>query len=127
MGFEAPTLVQAQAIPVILSGRHVYPSLSLSLSLLLLLLSNAIIGVCVIVSLTKHCRLVNAATGTGKTVAYLAPIIHHLNAYETRVQRSDGTFGTFLLPLFIGLTHTLILQYACLFSYPFSLLQNKHS
>jgi superfamily II DNA/RNA helicase len=25
MGFEAPTLVQAQAIPVILSGRDVYP------------------------------------------------------------------------------------------------------
>ncbi|GMY36498.1 DEAD-box ATP-dependent RNA helicase 17 [Fagus crenata] len=65
MGFEAPTLVQAQAIPVILSGRHV---------------------------------LVNAATGTGKTVAYLAPIIHHLNAYETRVQRSDGTFALVLVP-----------------------------
>ena len=25
LGFEVPTLVQAQAIPVILSGRHVYP------------------------------------------------------------------------------------------------------
>lgn len=40
-------------------------------------------------------RLVNAATGTGKTVAYLAPIIHHLQGYENRIQRSDGTFGAF--------------------------------
>ncbi|XP_019415630.1 PREDICTED: DEAD-box ATP-dependent RNA helicase 17 [Lupinus angustifolius] len=65
MGFEAPTLVQAQAIPVILSGRH---------------------------------ALVNAATGTGKTVVYLAPIIHHLQSYEKRIQRSDGTFALVLVP-----------------------------
>ncbi|XP_059431819.1 DEAD-box ATP-dependent RNA helicase 17 [Corylus avellana] len=65
MGFEVPTLVQAQAIPVILSGRHV---------------------------------LVNAATGTGKTVAYLAPIIHHLQGDQPRVQRSDGTFALVLVP-----------------------------
>ncbi|KAK9948136.1 hypothetical protein M0R45_003724 [Rubus argutus] len=56
LGFKAPTLVQAQAIPVILSGRHV---------------------------------LVNAATGTGKTVAYLAPVIHHLSLHQPRIQRSD--------------------------------------
>ncbi|KAG2398689.1 DEAD-box ATP-dependent RNA helicase [Vigna angularis] len=60
LGFEVPTLVQAQAIPVILSGRH---------------------------------ALVNAATGTGKTAAYLAPIVHLLQGYENRIQRSDGTFG----------------------------------
>ncbi|KAL0308394.1 UNVERIFIED_CONTAM: DEAD-box ATP-dependent RNA helicase 17 [Sesamum radiatum] len=60
LGFEVPTQVQAQAIPVVLSGRHV---------------------------------LVNAATGTGKTVAYLAPIIHLLQNYDKRIQRSDGTFG----------------------------------
>ncbi|KAG4381603.1 hypothetical protein AAZX31_15G171900 [Glycine max] len=65
LGFEVPTLVQAQAIPVILSGRH---------------------------------ALVNAATGTGKTVAYLAPIIHHLQGYENRIQRSDGTFALVLVP-----------------------------
>ncbi|KAI4335177.1 hypothetical protein L6164_013847 [Bauhinia variegata] len=65
MGFEVPTLVQAQAIPVILSGRHV---------------------------------LVNAATGTGKTVAYLAPIIHHLQNYDHRIERSDGTFALVLVP-----------------------------
>ncbi|XP_023895181.2 DEAD-box ATP-dependent RNA helicase 17 isoform X1 [Quercus suber] len=65
MGFEAPTLVQAQAIPVILSGRHV---------------------------------LVNAATGTGKTIAYLAPIIHHLQGKQPRIQRSDGTFALVLVP-----------------------------
>ncbi|KAL7136894.1 hypothetical protein ABFS83_10G060700 [Erythranthe nasuta] len=65
MGFEAPTLVQAQAIPVVLSGRHV---------------------------------LVNAATGTGKTVAYLAPIIHLLQKFDQRVQRSDGTLALVLVP-----------------------------
>ncbi|CAN0923790.1 DEAD-box ATP-dependent RNA helicase 17 [Linum grandiflorum] len=65
MGFEAPTLIQAQAIPVILSGRHV---------------------------------LVNAATGTGKTVAYLAPIIHHLQSYTPKIGRSQGTFALVLVP-----------------------------
>lgn len=38
-------------------------------------------------------RLVNAATGTGKTIAYLAPIIHHLQKYDPRIERSAGTFG----------------------------------
>lgn len=65
MGFEVPTQVQAQAIPVILSGRHV---------------------------------LVNASTGSGKTVAYLAPVIHHLQSYNPRVQRSSGTFALVLVP-----------------------------
>ncbi|CAF1800336.1 unnamed protein product [Brassica oleracea] len=65
MGFEAPTLVQAQSIPVILSGRDV---------------------------------LVNAATGTGKTIAYLAPIIHHLQAYSPKVDRSHGTFALVIVP-----------------------------
>uniref|UniRef100_A0A5B7B7I0 ATP-dependent RNA helicase n=1 Tax=Davidia involucrata TaxID=16924 RepID=A0A5B7B7I0_DAVIN len=72
MGFEVPTLIQAQAIPVILSGQHV---------------------------------LVNAATGTGKTVTYLAPIIHHLQNYKSRIQRSDGTFALVLVP-----THELCMQ-----------------
>jgi hypothetical protein len=48
-------------------------------------------------SLMRKFRLVNAATGTGKTVAYLAPIIHHLQSYEKRIQRSDGTFGASFL------------------------------
>ncbi|CAK7339990.1 unnamed protein product [Dovyalis caffra] len=65
LGFEAPTLVQAQAIPVILSGRH---------------------------------ALVNAATGTGKTVAYLAPIIHHLQSYTPKIDRDNGTFALVLVP-----------------------------
>ncbi|KAI3701371.1 hypothetical protein L6452_26388 [Arctium lappa] len=72
MGFEAPTLIQAQAIPVILSGRHV---------------------------------LVNAATGTGKTVTYLAPVIHQLQKCDPRIQRSDGTFALVLVP-----THELCMQ-----------------
>ncbi|KAK6147632.1 hypothetical protein DH2020_018544 [Rehmannia glutinosa] len=65
LGFEVPTQVQAQAIPVVLSGRHV---------------------------------LVNAATGTGKTVAYLAPIIHLLQEYDQRIQRTDGTLALVLVP-----------------------------
>ncbi|ESQ52790.1 hypothetical protein EUTSA_v10016399mg [Eutrema salsugineum] len=65
MGFEAPTLVQAQSIPIILSGRDV---------------------------------LVNAATGTGKTIAYLAPIIHHLQGYSPKVDRSHGTFALVIVP-----------------------------
>lgn len=43
----------------------------------------------------KKFRLVNAATGTGKTIAYLAPIIHHLQSYDKRIERSDGTFGAY--------------------------------
>ncbi|KAK6233423.1 hypothetical protein QUC31_005829 [Theobroma cacao] len=65
LGFEAPTLVQAQSIPVILSGRHV---------------------------------LVNAETGSGKTIAYLAPIVHHLQGYSPRIERSHGTFALVLVP-----------------------------
>ncbi|KNA09943.1 hypothetical protein SOVF_148790 [Spinacia oleracea] len=49
--------------------------------------------------------LVNAATGTGKTIAYLAPIIHHLQKYEPRIQRVDGTFALVLVP-----THELCMQ-----------------
>ncbi|KAK4786461.1 hypothetical protein SAY86_003150 [Trapa natans] len=65
LGFEVPTQVQAQAIPVVLTGRHV---------------------------------LVNAATGTGKTIAYLAPIIHQLQKIDPRIQRSDGTFALVIVP-----------------------------
>ncbi|KAL5728533.1 RNA helicase [Ranunculus cassubicifolius] len=65
MGFQVPTLVQEQTIPVALAGRHV---------------------------------LVNAATGTGKTIAYLAPIIHHLQMYETRIDRAGGTYALVLVP-----------------------------
>lgn len=46
-------------------------------------------------------RMVNAATGTGKTVAYLAPIVHFLQGYDGKIQRSDGTFGELSLS-FIG-------------------------
>ncbi|KAK4342351.1 hypothetical protein RND71_038167 [Anisodus tanguticus] len=42
-------------------------------------------------------RLVNAATGTGKTVAYLAPVIHQLQKCDPRIQWSDGTFGISIL------------------------------
>ncbi|XP_021750048.1 DEAD-box ATP-dependent RNA helicase 17-like [Chenopodium quinoa] len=49
--------------------------------------------------------LVNAATGTGKTIAYLAPIIHHLQGYQPRIQRADGTFALVLVP-----THELCTQ-----------------
>lgn len=65
MKFEAPTQIQAKAIPVVISGRHV---------------------------------LVNAATGTGKTIVYLAPIIHMLQMQDPKIKRSDGTFALVLVP-----------------------------
>lgn len=57
---------------------------------LCLLMSELIFGLL----LMNGDRLVNAATGTGKTVAYLAPVIHQLQKCDPRIQRSDGTFGT---------------------------------
>ncbi|PWA97003.1 P-loop containing nucleoside triphosphate hydrolases superfamily protein [Artemisia annua] len=72
MGYEAPTIIQSQAIPLILSGKHV---------------------------------LVNAATGTGKTLTYLAPLIHQLQNIQPRIQRSSGTFALVLVP-----THELCMQ-----------------
>ncbi|RZC59720.1 hypothetical protein C5167_007020 [Papaver somniferum] len=65
MGYEAPTIVQAKAIPLILSGKHV---------------------------------LVNAATGTGKTIVYLVPLIHPLQMYNPRIERSHGTMALVLVP-----------------------------
>ncbi|TVU19467.1 hypothetical protein EJB05_35617, partial [Eragrostis curvula] len=65
MGFQAPTRIQAQAIPVAMSGKHM---------------------------------LVKAATGTGKTLAYLAPIVHLLQMREPRAERTDGTFALVLVP-----------------------------
>ncbi|OQU78038.1 hypothetical protein SORBI_3009G143800 [Sorghum bicolor] len=65
MSFEAPTRIQAQAIPVAISGQHM---------------------------------LVKAATGTGKTLAYLAPIVHLLQMREPRVDRTHGTFALVLVP-----------------------------
>ncbi|XP_062180317.1 DEAD-box ATP-dependent RNA helicase 17 [Phragmites australis] len=65
MGFQAPTRIQAQAIPVAMSGQHM---------------------------------LVKAATGTGKTLAYLAPIVQHLQMREPRVERTHGTFALVLVP-----------------------------
>ncbi|KAL3635381.1 hypothetical protein CASFOL_019928 [Castilleja foliolosa] len=53
-------------------------------------------------------RLVNAATGTGKTVAYLAPIIHLLQEYDQRVQRQDGTFEA-TEARFLGLGSTMLM------------------
>lgn len=40
-------------------------------------------------------RLVNAATGTGKTLVYLATVVHHLLLQndKQRINRSDGTYG----------------------------------
>ncbi|MCO5601078.1 hypothetical protein L7F22_055197 [Adiantum nelumboides] len=37
--------------------------------------------------------LVNAETGTGKTIVYLAPIVHKLQANMKKISRSDGTYG----------------------------------
>lgn len=42
--------------------------------------------------------LVNAATGTGKTLAYLAPVIQHLHRIDPPIKRSDGTFALVIVP-----------------------------
>ncbi|KAJ7545051.1 hypothetical protein O6H91_09G104500 [Diphasiastrum complanatum] len=42
--------------------------------------------------------LVNAETGTGKTIVYLAPILSDLQAYMPRITRADGTFAIVLVP-----------------------------
>src|SRR5690606_5021298 len=60
LGFNEPTPVQAQAIPVILDGNDV---------------------------------IATAATGTGKTAAFLLPILQHLNE-----RRSKGTTVLVLSP-----------------------------
>ena len=52
---------------------------------------------CLYNSLIEISRLVNAATGTGKTIAYLAPVINHLHKYDPRIERSAGTFGESIL------------------------------
>ncbi|KAI3841992.1 hypothetical protein MKW92_007217, partial [Papaver armeniacum] len=65
MGYEAPTVVQAKAIPLILSGKHV---------------------------------LVNAATGTGKTIVYLVPLIHHLQMYNPRIELMEQWVPLVLVP-----------------------------
>ncbi|KAL3691362.1 hypothetical protein R1sor_005013 [Riccia sorocarpa] len=65
MGFEAPTHIQREAIPVVLSGRD---------------------------------ALVNAGTGTGKTLVYLVPIINALQGARKRVNRTDGTYAIVLVP-----------------------------
>jgi ATP-dependent RNA helicase DDX31/DBP7 len=97
LGFEGPTLVQAQAIPVILSGRHVYPSVFFFFFNFFQQFMYLILIQCfflyIYLTEIKIYRLVNAATGTGKTVAYLAPIIHHLHSYPSRIDRENGTFG----------------------------------
>ncbi|WVZ55920.1 hypothetical protein U9M48_006520 [Paspalum notatum var. saurae] len=78
MSFQAPTRIQAEAIPVAMSGQHM---------------------------------LVKAATGTGKTLAYLAPIVHLLQMREPRVDRTHGTFGNYyLFSLVLVPTRELCLQ-----------------
>lgn len=42
-------------------------------------------------------RLVNAGTGTGKTMVYLAPIINALQSYDPRLTRNDGTLGMWII------------------------------
>ncbi|KAK8939055.1 DEAD-box ATP-dependent RNA helicase 17 [Platanthera zijinensis] len=42
--------------------------------------------------------LVKAATGSGKTIMYLAPIVNLLQKRKPRVERSDGTFVLVLVP-----------------------------
>lgn len=49
--------------------------------------------------------LINAATGSGKTLCYLAPIIDRMASLEPRITRKDGT-----LCLIVAPTRELVLQ-----------------
>jgi ATP-dependent RNA helicase DDX42 len=73
LGYEEPTSVQMQALPVAMSGRD-------------------LIGV--------------AATGSGKTVAYLLPLGCHVMA-QRRLEHGEGPIGLVLAP-----THELAEQIA---------------
>ena len=42
--------------------------------------------------------MMRAPTGTGKTIAYLAPIIHTLAAQEPRVSRGEGCHALIITP-----------------------------
>jgi ATP-dependent RNA helicase DDX31/DBP7 len=42
--------------------------------------------------------LVNAPTGSGKTLSYLAPIMHDLASIEPRITRADGTLALIICP-----------------------------
>eukprot|EP00250_Pteridium_aquilinum_P007612 c17284_g1_i1 orf=191-2026(-) len=48
--------------------------------------------------LSERDALVNAETGTGKTVVYLAPIVHKLQANMKKISRSDGMYALVLVP-----------------------------
>ena len=43
-------------------------------------------------------RLVQSPTGTGKTLTYLIPIVHHLAALPKKISRSDGTNALIIAP-----------------------------
>ncbi|KAK1307860.1 DEAD-box ATP-dependent RNA helicase 17 [Acorus calamus] len=42
--------------------------------------------------------LINSATGTGKTMVYIAPIINYLQLINPRISRSDGTYALVVVP-----------------------------
>ncbi|GMH45990.1 hypothetical protein BSKO_13954 [Bryopsis sp. KO-2023] len=46
--------------------------------------------------LTGRDMLVGSGVGTGKTLGYLAPMVHQLQAHEPRISRGEGTFGIIL-------------------------------
>eukprot|EP00271_Cylindrocystis_brebissonii_P007040 TRINITY_DN20152_c0_g1_i1.p1 TRINITY_DN20152_c0_g1~~TRINITY_DN20152_c0_g1_i1.p1 ORF type:complete len:1100 (-),score=220.58 TRINITY_DN20152_c0_g1_i1:9-3263(-) len=48
--------------------------------------------------LTGRDGLIQASTGSGKTLVYLLPLFHFLQAQEPKVSRSDGTYALILAP-----------------------------
>ncbi len=86
MGFEAPTPIQAQAVPVIMSG--------VLRSRLSVLISKGrdMLGI--------------AKTGSGKTLAFLLPLFRHV-ADQEPVSANEVSFKWCFSPLFLFLSFLL--------------------
>ncbi|GFR40715.1 hypothetical protein Agub_g1322 [Astrephomene gubernaculifera] len=74
------------------------PSLSQQLQTLGFAAPTPIQRAVVPVLLSGRDALVRAQTGSGKTLSYLLPVIHDLQAQQPRISRGEGTYAILLAP-----------------------------